>query len=134
MGEVRGPKVRPAGSAPSSDKGSKSPWGASRGEGLRFPDGSAGKEFICNAEDTGDSSSIPGLGRCPGGRNGNPLQYSCLKNFMDRGAWQATVQRVTKDWTQLGINHNLRVLNMPNYFPSQVSCICFLCLEHSPFL
>ena len=79
MGEVRGPKVRPAGSAPSSDKGSKSPWGASRGEGLRFPDGSAGKEFICNAEDTGDSSSIPGLGRYPGGRNGNPLQYSCLK-------------------------------------------------------
>ena len=44
----------------------------------------------------GDSSSIPGLGRSPGVGNGNPLQYSCLENYMDRGAWQATVHGVTK--------------------------------------
>ena len=45
-------------------------------------------------EETGDSGLIPGLGRFPGGGNGNPLQYSCLGNFMDRGAWQVTVRGV----------------------------------------
>ena len=54
-----------------------------------------------NAGDTRDAGSIPGLGRPPGGGNGNPLQYSCLKNPMDRGAWQATVHGVAKSWTQL---------------------------------
>ena len=54
------------------------------------------------AGDTGDSSSIPGLGRSPGEGNGNPLQYSYLENPMDRGAWWATVHRVTKSRTQLG--------------------------------
>ena len=43
--------------------------------------------------------SIPGLGRSPGGGQGNPLQYSCLENSMDRGAWQATVHGVAKSWT-----------------------------------
>jgi len=58
---------------------------------------SAGKEFTCNA---GDLGLIPGLGRSPGGRHGNPLQYSCLENSVDRGAWWATVhgsQRVRHD-------------------------------------
>ena len=45
-----------------------------------------------NAGDTGDSGSIPGLGRSPGGGNGNPFQYSCLENPMDTGAWRATVR------------------------------------------
>ena len=49
----------------------------------------------------GDASSILGLGRSPGGGNGNPLQYSCLKNPMDRGAWGVTVQAVAKSWTRL---------------------------------
>ena len=49
-----------------------------------------------NAGDVGDASSIPGLGRSPGGGNGNPLQHSCLENSMDRGAWQATVHGVTQ--------------------------------------
>ena len=49
-----------------------------------FPGGSEGKASACNA---GDSGSIPGSGRSPGEGNGNPLQYSCLKNPMDRGAW-----------------------------------------------
>ena len=46
-----------------------------------------------------DLSSVPGLGRSPGEGNGNPLQYSCLGNPMDRGAWQATVHGVAKSWT-----------------------------------
>ena len=46
-------------------------------------------------------SSIPGLGRSPGEGNGNPLQYSCLENPMDRGTWQTTAHSATKSWTQL---------------------------------
>ena len=49
-----------------------------------------------NAGDTGDMDLILGLGRSPGGGNGNPLQYSCLKNPMDRGGWLTTVQRVQR--------------------------------------
>ena len=49
--------------------------------------------------DTGDSVSISGLGRSPGEENGNPLQYSCLENSMDRGAWQTIVHGVTKSQT-----------------------------------
>ena len=54
---------------------------------------SDGKESACNA---GDLGLIPGLGRSPGGGHGNPLQYSCLENPMDRGGWQATVHGVAK--------------------------------------
>ena len=54
-----------------------------------------------NAEDIKDASSIPGLGRSPGGGYSNPLQYSCLENPMNRGAWQATVHGVTNSWTGL---------------------------------
>ena len=60
--------------------------------------GSDGKESACNAEDPG---SIPGSGRSPGGGHGNPLQDSCLENPMDKGAWWATVQRVSQSQTQL---------------------------------
>ena len=63
---------------------------------MGFPGGSAGKESTCN---TGDLGSIPGLGRSPGGGCGNPLQYSCLEDPMDRGTWQAAVHGVTKSWT-----------------------------------
>ena len=54
-----------------------------------------------NTGDLRDAGSIPGLGRSPGGGYGNPLQYSCLENPMDRGAWQAKVRRVPKSQTQL---------------------------------
>ena len=64
-----------------------------------FPDGSVGKESACHAGDTGDVGSIPGLGRSHGEGNGNLLQDSCLENPMDRGAWQATGQRVAKSRT-----------------------------------
>ena len=63
-----------------------------------FPGGSDGKASAYNA---GDPGLIPGLGRSPGERNGNPLQYSCLENPMDGGAWLATVQGVAKSWTRL---------------------------------
>ena len=68
---------------------------------MDFPSGSAVKESTCNAGAVGDVGSIPELGKSPGGGNGNPLQYSCLENPMDRGAWWATVHRVAKSWTQL---------------------------------
>ena len=61
-----------------------------------FPGGSDSKESACNAEEPG---SIPGSGRSPGEGNGNPLQYSCPGNSMDRGAWRATVHRVVKGQT-----------------------------------
>ena len=63
-----------------------------------FPGGSNGEEFACNA---GDLGSIPGSGRYPGKENGNPLQYSCLDNSMDRGAWQTTVSGAAKNQTRL---------------------------------
>ena len=63
-----------------------------------FPAGSVEKESTCNA---GDMGSIPGLGRYPGEGNGNPLQYSCLENPVDRGAWWAVVHRVTQSRTRL---------------------------------
>ena len=66
-----------------------------------FSDGSVGKESTCNVRDTGDRRSIPGSGRSSGGGHGNPLQYSCLENPMDRGAWWATVYGVAKSHTQL---------------------------------
>ena len=61
-----------------------------------FPGGSAGKVSVYNV---GDPGSSPGLGRSPGEGNGNPLQYYCLENPMDRGAWQAAVYGVAKSWT-----------------------------------
>ena len=58
-----------------------------------FPGGSVGKESACNA---GDLGLIPGLERSPGERNGNPLQYPCLENPMDRGSWWATLHGITR--------------------------------------
>ena len=63
--------------------------------------GTVVKSLPANVGDTGDAGSIPGLGRSPGVGNGSPLQYSCLENSVDRGAWQATVHGVTKSQTQL---------------------------------
>ena len=68
---------------------------------LAFPDGSVVKNTPVNTGDAGDTGSIPGSGRSPGEGNGNPLQYSCLENPMDRGIWQATIHRVAKTQTWL---------------------------------
>ena len=64
-----------------------------------LPNGSVGKEPACNA---GDLDSNPGMGRSRGEWNGKPLQYSCLENPMDRGAWQATIHEVTESDTTEG--------------------------------
>ena len=68
---------------------------------LGFPGASVVKNPPENAGDPEDAGSIPGLGRCPGGGNGNPLQHSCLENSMDRGAWWATTHGIAKSRTQL---------------------------------
>ena len=68
---------------------------------LGFPGGSVVKNLPVDAGDSGDAGSIPGLGRSSGGVNGNPAQYSCLENSMDRGAWRVTVLGVAKSWTGL---------------------------------
>ena len=60
-----------------------------------------GKDSACNMGDARDVGFIPGSGRYPGGGNGNPLQYSCLENPMDRGIWWATIHGVTKSQTGL---------------------------------
>ena len=70
---------------------------------MGVPDGSDGKEYACSA---GDPDSIPMLGRSPGEGHGNPLQYSCLENSMDRGAFRVTVHRVTKSQTRWSNNTN----------------------------
>ena len=64
-----------------------------------FPGGAVVKNPAANAGDARDLGLIPGLGRSPGGGHSNPLQYSCLENLMDRGAWWAAVHRVTESWT-----------------------------------
>ena len=69
-----------------------------------FPGGSVVMNLPANA---GDVGSIPGSGRSPGEGDGNPLQYSCLGNLRDKGAWWATVHRIAKSWTQpLNSNNN----------------------------
>ena len=65
---------------------------------MGFPGDSDRKE---SARSVGDLGSIPGLARSPEGGHGNPLQYSCLENSMDRGAWRVTVHRIAKSWTRL---------------------------------
>ena len=88
-----------------------------------FSADSGGKEFACSA---GDLSLNSGSGRSPGERNGNPLQYSCLENFMDRAAWQVTVHAVSKSPTQLSdlsllhskkANKINRYIFMPRIYP-----------------
>ena len=75
---------------------------------LHPPATPVGKESACSA---GDLGSIPGLGRCPGEGNGNPLQYSCLENPIDRGAWQATVHGVAR------VGHDLVHCLTPEILP-----------------
>ena len=78
--------------------------------------GSTVKNLPANAGDTGDAVSMLGSGRSPGGGNGNPLQYSCLDNSMDRGAWQSIVHRVTR------IGHNWACRpHVESQFPDQGS-------------
>ena len=66
---------------------------------LGFPGVAVVKNMPANAGDAGDVGLIPGLGRAAGVGNGDPVQFSCLKNAMDRGAWRAIVHETTKIWT-----------------------------------
>ena len=70
---------------------------------MEFPGGSVLKNLPANAEDAEAMGLIPWLGRSPGEGNGNPLQYSCLENSMERGAWQAAAHGVAKGQTQLSM-------------------------------
>ena len=75
---------------------------------IGLPQWFSNKESACNAGDTGDVGSIPGLGRFPGEGNGNPREYFCLGNLLDRGVWQATVHRVAEpDTTEQLTKHTL---------------------------
>ena len=85
-----------------------------------FPGGSDSKASAYNA---GDPASIPGSGRSPGEGNGSPLQYSCLENPMNEGAWLATVHGVAKSWTRLSdftitidAERYLTEFNFPDFF------------------
>ena len=79
-----------------------------------FRDFPGGSEYKASAYNAGDLGSIPGSGRSPGEGNGNPFQYSCLENLMDRGAWRATVHGVAKSWTQLS---DFTVLHLEHSLP-----------------
>ena len=68
---------------------------------MLFPGGTVVKNPPASTGDAGDVGSIPELGRAPGEEGGNPLQYSCLDNPMERGAWRAIVHGATKSWTRL---------------------------------
>ena len=94
----------------------------------------SGKESACNIEVTGDPGWIPVSGNSPGRGHGNPLQYSCLENPMDRGAWWAIVQRAGHEGSHLPCTHaNRHFLLRPNllsvtlfYLPQcQVICVLY---------
>ena len=94
-----------------SFKGSKNVWGEEKGNPLELAVSTSNcgpsqvvlvvKNLLANAGDVRDAGSIPGSGRYSRGGHGNPLQYSCLENPMDRGTWRATVHAVAKSWTWL---------------------------------
>ena len=71
---------------------------------MGFPGGTVIKNMPANAGDARDTGLTPGSGRSPGRGNGNPLQYSCLENSMNRGAWWATVHGVTKSQARLSMH------------------------------
>ena len=95
---------------------------------MGFPGGSDGKESACNAKEpvcnAGDLGLIPGSGGSPGGGHGNPLQYSCLENRMDRGAWRATVHGVAKVGHESATKYST-LLGLPRWHSGkESSCQC----------
>ena len=90
---------------------------------LGFPDGSDGKESACYV---GGLGSIPGSGRSPGEGKGYPLQYSCLENSMDRGAWWVTVCGITKSWIRLSDWHFFVFSMLCEIYPLCCLSLCFI--------
>ena len=90
------------------------------------------KESACNAGDTGVSGSITGLGRYPGEGNGNPLQYSCLKNPLDQETWLTTVHGVCKEYTELDMTEWLSMIK--KYQFSSVQSLCCVWLFATPWI
>ena len=94
-----------------------------------FPGGSEDKASACNA---GDRGSIPGLGRSPGEGNGNTLQYSCLENPMDRGAWWATVHGAAKSRTRLrDFTHTFSICPTLSFPYCVHKSILYICVSNS---
>ena len=79
---------------------------------MGFPGGFSSKESACRVGDAGDEGLIPGSGRSPVGDNGNPLQYSCLENPIDRGDWQSAVHGVPKSQTRLSDSTHTQAGNL----------------------
>ena len=75
-----------------------------------FPGGSVGKESACKSGDAGDMGSIPGWRRSLGGEHGNPLQYSCLENPVDNGAWRDTIHSVAKSRRRLSTHTHMHAV------------------------
>ena len=99
-----------------------------------FPSGSVIKNPPVSAGDTGDGSSTPGSGRSPGEGNSNPLQYACLGNSMDRGAWWATVHGVAKSRTRLSTHPHMHEPDRAgSESPAAPSQLCGLGLDHQLF-
>ena len=91
-----------------------------------LPQWLSGKESTCSVGASGDRCSIPELGRYPGGGLGNPLQYSCPENPMNRGTWQATVHRVTKSQTWLKWLNTHTCMQHSRYPPVERGSYLFL--------
>ena len=87
---------------------------------MGFPDGLVVRNLLANSGDARDVSLISGLGRCPGGGKGHPLQYSCFENPMDRGAWQASVHKVARVGYELVTEHACTYL-FDLFFPGDSS-------------
>ena len=104
------------------------PWG--------FPGGAVVKNPPASAGGAGDLGSTPGLGRSPGGGNGNPLLHSCLENPTDRGAWQATVHGVAKSLTRRNTHtytrHSVPTVSAPCRQDLELSCQCVLVARQAP--
>ena len=111
---------------------------------MGFPGGSVGIESNHNGGEAGDTGLIPESGRSPGGGHGNPLQYSCLKNPMDRGPWRATVHKFAElDRTEYAHTHTYthiysinsktldrKVLHITLYVFISISCISIYYSPH----
>ena len=92
---------------------------------MGFPGGLVVRNLLASAGATGDVSSIPGPGRFPGEGNGNPLQYSCLDNPMDRGAWWATVHGAT----ELDTNDHVTLTQSVYLIDICMSLYVFVCID-----